>query len=436
MMARTKDQLVEYRRRRDFRRTAEPAGRAGSRRRRGLQFVVQKHAASHLHYDLRLELDGVMKSWAVPKGPSLDPAVRRLAMQVEDHPLEYNTFEGTIPRDEYGGGTVMLWDRGTYQPDELKPGEQPADAIRRALRAGKLSVTFDGERLHGSFTLVRTDRGPRPKWLLMKHRDDAANPQSDVTAEVLTSVATGRTMEEIAGEADRVWRSDRGDRGDRGGRGGRGDRGGRGGRHGRRGQERATGAEPRADGHSIAPMKPKPASVPPADGADGADAADGADGADGAWTFEAWRGGTRAIAYVTPEATRIVDHAARDITGRHRGVADELSSLAARVRRRFVLDGELAVGDDGVSTFFASDLLLDGETIMLSAPWRERRAALEALRRRRRLHRVQRQEFTTSSATALRRAARQGHAGIIARRADAAYEPGVRSSAMLRIALR
>src|SRR5687767_5105266 len=168
-------QLAEYRKKRDFSKTAEPSGEAPPPKSSGrLRFVIQKHAASHLHYDLRLELDDVMKSWAVPKGPSLDPKQKRLAMQVEDHPVEYNTFEGTIPQGEYGGGTVMLWDRGMYAPDEIEPGETPADAVRRGLRAGKLAFTFYGERLRGSFALVRTHAQPRGKWLLIKHRDDEA----------------------------------------------------------------------------------------------------------------------------------------------------------------------------------------------------------------------------------------------------------------------
>ncbi|HET6797933.1 MAG TPA: DNA polymerase ligase N-terminal domain-containing protein [Gemmatimonadales bacterium] len=204
----TEQQLAEYRRKRDFTRTAEPKGGAG-RARQKLAFVIQKHAASHLHYDLRLELDGVMKSWAVPKGPSLDPAVKRLAMQVEDHPIEYNTFEGTIPQGEYGGGTVMLWDRGTYGYAGSDP--DPEEGLRRGFGKGDLKFVLNGKRLKGSWVLVRMRRDTpgKPQWLLIKHRDEYAVPDSDVTGENLTSVASGRTMDEIAGGRSKVWRSNR-----------------------------------------------------------------------------------------------------------------------------------------------------------------------------------------------------------------------------------
>jgi bifunctional non-homologous end joining protein LigD len=190
--------LTEYKRKRDFSKTAEPAGESTRRRSsKRLRFVVQKHAASHLHFDLRLELDGVMKSWAVPKGPSYDPSLRRLAMEVEDHPIEYNAFEGIIPQGEYGGGTVMIWDRGTYEP-EAGGG---ADAVRDGYERGDLKIVFHGKRLLGGWVLVRMrkDARGRAQWLLIKHRDELATADLDVVAEATTSVASGRTMDEIAG---------------------------------------------------------------------------------------------------------------------------------------------------------------------------------------------------------------------------------------------
>src|SRR6186713_2133687 len=138
--------LAKYRAKRDFSKTAEPSGNAKVKASKALRFVVQKHAASHLHYDLRLELDGVFKSWAVTKGPSLDPHDKRLAVEVEDHPLAYGDFEGTIPKGEYGGGTVMLWDRGYWEPE-------PGKTIEQALKHGHLSFTFHGKRLKGAYHL-------------------------------------------------------------------------------------------------------------------------------------------------------------------------------------------------------------------------------------------------------------------------------------------
>src|SRR5438094_673649 len=207
--------LTEYRRKRDFGITAEPrGGMAVPRLGRPLCFVIQKHAASHLHYDLRLELGGVMKSWAVPKGPSLDPTMRRLAVEVEDHPMEYNSFEGVIPHGEYGGGTVMLWDRGTYQPEDVAADEDLEQALRRALHRGRLTVRLFGERLTGVFSLMRTHAADnaKPQWLLMKRDDADARYGSDITLEARTSVATGRDMEHIAAEATHVWHSNRDER--------------------------------------------------------------------------------------------------------------------------------------------------------------------------------------------------------------------------------
>ena len=174
--------LAAYNAKRDFTRTAEPAGTVPKRAGTALHFVIQKHAASHLHYDFRLELDGVMKSWAVPKGPSLDPSVKRLAMEVEDHPISYNNFEGTIPEGEYGGGTVMLWDRGTYDAED---GGGVA-SLRDGYRRGDLKVTLSGTRLVGSWVLVRMKREGKPQWLLIKHRDEYADAARDITAEETT----------------------------------------------------------------------------------------------------------------------------------------------------------------------------------------------------------------------------------------------------------
>jgi bifunctional non-homologous end joining protein LigD len=196
--------LAEYNRKRDFSRTKEPAGTVPKARGKALHFVIQKHAASHLHYDFRLELDGVMKSWAVPKGPSYDPSVRRLAMEVEDHPISYNSFEGTIPQGEYGGGTVMLWDRGTYEAED----GGGVESLRRGYEKGDLKITMHGERLKGSWVLVRMQRPGRPQWLLIKHRDGTENPDRDVTAEQTKSVVTKRTMEQIA-NGGKVWHPNR-----------------------------------------------------------------------------------------------------------------------------------------------------------------------------------------------------------------------------------
>ena len=195
--------LSEYRRKRHFGRTPEPSGKKASAK--GHSFVVQKHRARNLHYDFRLEMDGVLKSWAVPKGPSLDPSVKRLAMEVEDHPVEYGAFEGVIPEGEYGGGTVMLWDRGSWEPI--------GDA-QIGYDSGRLKFKLRGRKLRGGWMLVRTgSESPlhpeTRRWLLFKERDDKARAvqQGNVLEDQPASVATGRSLDEIAADRDWVWNS-------------------------------------------------------------------------------------------------------------------------------------------------------------------------------------------------------------------------------------
>jgi bifunctional non-homologous end joining protein LigD len=188
--------IATYRAKRNFTRTAEPEGKVQSAPAKRLRFVIQKHAATRLHYDLRLELDGVFKSWAVARGPSLDPKDKRLAVEVEDHPLEYGDFEGTIPKGVYGGGTVQLWDRGYWVPE----GDR---SPREALAAGDFKFTLHGKRLHGSWVLVRMKRdwhgGKRVNWLLIKHRDEyARDGDGDAILAEDRSIASGRSMATIA----------------------------------------------------------------------------------------------------------------------------------------------------------------------------------------------------------------------------------------------
>ncbi len=185
--------LTKYRAKRNFKVTSEPEGSAKSRASaRQLSFVVQKHQASHLHYDFRLEWRGVLLSWAVPKGPSLDPSVKRLAMAVEDHPLEYGGFEGIIPEGEYGGGTVMVWDRGMWEPE--------TEDVDAGLRDGELKFELFGSKLKGSWVLVRTKsvgKSSRSSWLLIKHRDTYAASE-DLVTDKPRSVLSKRLMAEIA----------------------------------------------------------------------------------------------------------------------------------------------------------------------------------------------------------------------------------------------
>jgi DNA ligase D-like protein (predicted 3'-phosphoesterase) len=190
------DSLKKYREKRDFRKTGEPkAGRKKSAAKP--IFVIQKHDASTLHYDFRLEMGGVLKSWAVPKGPSTDPREKRLAVPTEDHPLEYGDFEGVIPEGEYGAGTVMVWDAGPYR--NLR-GEKEGDgaSMKKSLEEGKVEIWLKGKKIQGGYALVRTGDD---RWLLIKKKDDAADARRNPTSTEPKSVLSGRTMEEIEAEA-------------------------------------------------------------------------------------------------------------------------------------------------------------------------------------------------------------------------------------------
>ncbi len=429
--------LAEYRRKRDFSRTAEPAGHgAGAPSRQGtLRFVIQKHAASHLHFDLRLELDGVMKSWAVPKGPSLDPGIKRLAMEVEDHPIDYNTFEGTIPKGEYGGGTVMLWDRGTYRADAADDGDDEK-AIRRGYRSGDLKFTLQGERLRGSWVLVRM-RGreagsSKPQWLLIKHRDDEARDDIDIVAETTTSVTTGRTMEEIAAGKKRPAKA----------------------RKSTTAARRAPPSTRKASARVVTSrvaerFEPMYASI-------GTSVPDGE-----GWTFEPKYDGIRVLAFVTKDTVRLVTRNGNDKTKQFPEIAEALRTLGRKAERELVVDGEIiAVVDGEVARFqalqdrmhvkdplaiehFADnqpaaivlfDILVDGPDVLVKEPWTTRRKHLERVLRRRTTHRLRLSESIPGDGQEmLERVRRDGWEGVIAKRTSSRYDPGVRSKAWLKL---
>jgi bifunctional non-homologous end joining protein LigD len=395
--------LAEYRRKRNFRRSPEPAGATRPAATAHPQFVVQKHAASRLHYDFRLEAGGVLKSWAVPKGPSLDPAERRLAVEVEDHPVEYGSFEGIIPKDEYGGGTVLLWDHGTWIPD----GD-----VEESLRRGKLSFRLEGKKLHGGWTLVRlggrNDGHGKPQWLLMKRADEAARPASRdaILSERPESVASGRSLDEIARRSDRTWTRAAG--------------------------EVATAPAP-APPASIGRKAPMPTRIEPELATLVADPPAGDE-----WLHEVKFDGYRVLCRIQRGAVRLLTRRQQDWTERMQSVAATAAGLPVS---NAILDGEVvALEADGRSSFqalqrafsegggsglvyYAFDLLyLDGHDLR-AAPLEERKRALEAL-----LQRAPQQTTIRYSDHVLgggeafhHEACRLALEGVVAKRRDAPY---------------
>lgn len=428
------EKLSEYRRKRDFSKTAEPAGDAEAVHASHLRFVIQKHAASHLHFDLRLELDGVMKSWAVPKGLSTDPSVKRLAMEVEDHPIDYNTFEGTIPKGEYGGGTVMLWDRGTYAPDKSSGDDE--ETVRSGYARGDLKITFFGERMRGSWALVRMksrdQSSSKPQWLFIKHRDEFASTD-DIVADNMTSVETGRTMDEIASGKSKVWRSNRAASA-----------------RSSRIKPPAVSAVPTTVLRRSSPTAPS--SVPDLEPMY---ASIGTDAPGRGWTFEPKYDGVRVLAFVTPSDVGLITRNGKDKATQFPEIVDALRSLAKKKRRSFVLDGEIVATIDGDPARFQElqsrmhvqerqmieryrtsapaslilfDILMSGDTVMLDEPWVERRSELVRQIGKSTSDRVRITESSEGDGKKmLEHARKQGWEGIMAKRIDSRYRPGERS---------
>ena len=426
--------LAEYRRKRDFKKTAEPSGDEPAPTSAKLRFVIQKHAASHLHYDLRLELDGVMKSWAVPKGPSIDPSVKRLAMEVEDHPISYNDFEGTIPQGEYGGGTVMLWDVGTYTA-ESSSADNEIEKLREGYRKGDLKVTFFGERMRGSWALVRMKprdgyKSAKPQWLFIKHRDSFASTD-DVAADNLTSVSTGRTMDEIAGGKSKVWHSNRAEK--------------------KTVVRKSATVKPakavniEALSRDVEPMYATIGSEIPGSG----------------WTFEPKYDGIRVLAFVTDGQTTLITRNGKNKSEQFPEIVEALDAIARKKKKDFVVDGEIVALLDGKPGRFQElqsrmhvkeshlierhrsstpaalmvfDVLIAGTDVLLREPWSARRKRLL-----KELDKSQSDQIRITDSIEddgekmLALARRQGWEGIIAKRIDSIYEPGVRSRAWLKL---
>jgi bifunctional non-homologous end joining protein LigD len=420
--------LARYRSMRDFSKTEEPSGRdkvTPSNRRR---FVIQKHAASRLHYDFRLELDGTFKSWAVTRGPSLDPADKRLAVEVEDHPLDYGDFEGTIPKGQYGGGTVMLWDRGYWEPE---PGTDPHEGLKK----GELKFILDGERLKGSFVLVRMKRREKERhdnWLLIKHHDGWAleGHGAALVENELTSVASGRTMDEIAAgkgkgpkrfmtgkvraAAKRIWNSKGGE------------------------AEKAALLRIAPEPKVKAPPKLQAAALPGFVPPQLAVLVEKPPSGPG-WAHEIKFDGYRLQLRVEGGRATLKTRSGLDWTAKFNQIAQEAKGLPD-----CIVDGEACALDhngspdfpalqaalsDGKTQdliFFAFDLLFAGGEDLRNLPLRERKARLkallEAVKGKNRIRYVD--HFETAGDAVLQSACRMSLEGIVSKKLDAPYRSG------------
>ncbi|TMD67270.1 MAG: hypothetical protein E6I84_03880, partial [Chloroflexi bacterium] len=389
--------LAEYQRKRDFSKTPEPKGAPDPSA--GNRFVVQKHWATRLHYDFRLEMEGVLVSWAIPKGPTLNPAERRLAAHVEDHPVSYYDFEGTIPKGEYGGGTVMVWDWGTFDLEEATPAE--------SLRRGEVKFRLHGVRLSGRYALVRTRS--EKDWLLIKKKDEAADPNFDIE-KFDTSVKTGRTKEEIEQGKDAVWSSRR----DEGGGG----------------LINLAHAEKGPMPRTLDPMKAQLVD----------DAFD-----DDRWLFEVKWDGIRLVSFIDDGKVSLQTRAGRTVDAEY----PQLQAISRLVNaRQAVLDGEVVVLDEegrpsfqllqnrGTESrpmqYLVFDIVyFDGQRLF-KVPLEDRKRLLRDVVRDAAVLRYS--DHVLGQGKAFFKAAQQKRLeGIVAKLRDSAYQPGARSSAWLKI---
>ncbi|MDO8689210.1 MAG: non-homologous end-joining DNA ligase [Dehalococcoidia bacterium] len=415
--------LDRYGQKRDFERTPEPPPEVKAARRGALTFVIQKHSARALHYDFRLELEGVLKSWSVPKGPSLNPADKHLAVMVEDHPLDYASFEGIIPKGEYGGGQVIVWDCGTYSPDEdgvlsFQDGAEAEERMKRGLAAGKLSIFLLGHKLKGSWTLVKMRQGDR-NWLLIKHHDKFVDPARDILAEG-QSVLSGLTIDDL--------------------------KGGRlppaphpGGLAVRPGE--LPGARAAQMPATMAPMQASLTDRP---------------FSDPNWIFEPKLDGMRAIALIDGGQVKLLSRNRLDITTQYPNLEEELKGVASG---QMILDGEIVAQDaEGRPAFellqqrmhltrdedinraeaqtpvmyYVFDLLyLDGYDLRAAPLWRRKGLLQRSLPPSRHVRLVE--FFEQEGEASYEASVAQGLEGLVAKRRDAVYESGQRSRSWLKV---
>lgn len=474
-VARSASKLKEYKRKRDFKQTKEPSGAVYTKKSKRLQFVIQKHEASHLHYDVRLEVDGVMKSWACPKGPSFDTSVKRLAVQVEDHPTSYNTFEGTIPEGQYGGGTVMVWDKGHYTVDELQKGDDPEEVMLKGIEKGKLAFTFHGQKLKGSFTLVRMKgfgKSTKPQWLLIKHKDEFANTGYDPVDKIAKSAMSKRTMQQIkeqgkvnaddqkakkskskksvgtspTGSKKKISREEEEDGldeifikpRDR-------DRQTHAIREGMKARQKIGKSRKSAVSSALKPMLVHKTS----------ELLEGKD-----YIYEQKLDGVRLIAYVEGEQWTVISRLGNNKSSQFPELGASLIKLGKKAKGPLILDGELcavnkkgralgfqnlqgrihlddaeAVESEIKSTpveFFVFDVLLFGECPMMEEPWSVRRRKLEALFKGMVSSKVKLNPYEKTSKKIRAKAIQEEWEGLIIKTVNSPYQAGVRSKHWLK----